>query len=592
MKNKYLKIIYILFLFCVATGSATAQTRPSWVQIKDKPALDIREFGARAGGIIDCSAAFVAANASATAAGVSISVPEGEFLLSSNVTLTADLISYGTLSGSGVTTIIVGASNISVLGGFYGGVRFEALNKNDLNISKATIFNVNGWGISFKGVTNGVISENTIYNIDYESTFLSADGIFIGGCENVLAENNVISDFERIGITSDSLPGVATQTSDHIVLRGNSVSNAHDSDKSASEYNAAIWAENTNNVLIENNNCFDICGNANQTRSVGMKASSVSKPCVQIIRNNRIDDSLLLGSAGTIYVPKITVDNNTFTAQGRTTILVSVDGAFSTLDLIGNSFGDVATSTSAVTSNIYIAPESNTGCLRLSKNTFDTVQSLGSANIFFGGSYKPAKTLISDQHNTVIAGIVSIATGSELVIENSSVYLSSIDGTASTAGFERLIFSNSTLLGDYVAGSKYKTFTGSTFPHNLVLACPGNSDTRAISCTFVGGVTHYAESLSSTFISDCLFTGKISAGVGAGMFATNAIASATRDLLTVSDCVFIMPSPDPLVNNYAIIKNGDSPANSFFTDNMFDTGAAGGFTDVTATSTNNIDFDF
>lgn len=97
-------------------------------------------------------------------------------------------------------------------------------------------------------------------NIRYGTTS-PADGFYVGGCTRSSWVDCVASDFRRIGFVSESNTG----KSDFIVAQRCQAFNANNCDDSATEYNAAFWFENTNNV-----NCIDcigysLAGNSGQT---------------------------------------------------------------------------------------------------------------------------------------------------------------------------------------------------------------------------------------------------------------------------------------------------------------------------------------
>lgn len=81
------KFLTLLLLVC---SLASAQTRPDWLQINNKPSLDIRNYGAIAGDGISDSVAIQAAIDAAAALGRSVYIPSGDFTITTGLTVTYD----------------------------------------------------------------------------------------------------------------------------------------------------------------------------------------------------------------------------------------------------------------------------------------------------------------------------------------------------------------------------------------------------------------------------------------------------------------------------------------------------------------------
>lgn len=93
------KTIILLICLSFVTQLSSAITRPSWLQLQDKPAADIRDYGAVGDGVTDDTAAFT----SALAANSSIYLPNGEWVASGVVIPDTGM----TIVGTGKDAIIV-----------------------------------------------------------------------------------------------------------------------------------------------------------------------------------------------------------------------------------------------------------------------------------------------------------------------------------------------------------------------------------------------------------------------------------------------------------------------------------------------------
>lgn len=58
--KKILSVLIVIFSI-VAGGAVVAQTKPSWLQLRDTPVLDVRIFGADSSGNVPCNDAVDAA---------------------------------------------------------------------------------------------------------------------------------------------------------------------------------------------------------------------------------------------------------------------------------------------------------------------------------------------------------------------------------------------------------------------------------------------------------------------------------------------------------------------------------------------------
>ena len=137
------------------------------------------------------------------------------------------------------------------------------------NGHRVVVRDVRTFNTAAAGVAAYVSDDVRVVNSEVHRVFYganAADGIYFGGCRRPIAARNRVHDFRRIGIVSEGEGGtksVNTRVLDNLIY------NAHDEDDSATEYNAAVWFENTNGGRIERNRAWDIAGNAGQSPGPG-----------------------------------------------------------------------------------------------------------------------------------------------------------------------------------------------------------------------------------------------------------------------------------------------------------------------------------
>lgn len=166
--------ILLCLLLVMACCVCSAQTQPHWLQISDKPLLDIRNFGAKAGDAIDDTAAIQAAFASASAGKGIVFIPGGTFRA-----VNLDVPSNVIIMGTGVNSVIKrhSAGNhipIFGIGSTFGGPGTPDPDDNVKNVViRDLTIDGSGWGgvatyseehsVEFNGVTNLTVDNCHFY---------------------------------------------------------------------------------------------------------------------------------------------------------------------------------------------------------------------------------------------------------------------------------------------------------------------------------------------------------------------------------------------------------------------------------------------
>lgn len=258
-------------------------------------------FGVVADGTTDDLAGLLAAASNAAARGKALWLPgeksyafDGQFLITTSLhsdgatllPLETDGVSWGnTLAAVNATDVIIEGVTVDTTlrtAGIY-------LNACDRCIVRnVTVNNTTDGGIRVFYSDDVVIENAHIEDVRYGSSG-GADGIYFTASLRPTARNNTIHDFRRIGVVCEQ---DGTTNSEDCNVLYNTIYNAHDLDDSVSEFNAAVWFENTDGGRIVGNTIYDISGNAGQTARTpyGIVVSSgQERPSIFVIRDNTID---------------------------------------------------------------------------------------------------------------------------------------------------------------------------------------------------------------------------------------------------------------------------------------------------------------
>lgn len=573
----------LLILFLLIGCVCGAQTRPHWLDIAGAPLIDIRQYGAVDGGVVNCNAAIVAANSAAVASGGTILIPNGNYYIgSTTITISKNLISMGTLTGD--DCILAIASGVRVRGGTYTGVRFQTYQKTNILIEDATISGVTKWGIGLYETTYSTVRDCNISGITYEATLLAADGIYMGTCTHVDIIGNTISNFRRIGITADI-------NSDYIRITGNNVSNANNCDDSATEWNGGIWAESVNNVTVADNDISDITGNAGQTsgRVRGMTvAGNHTATGTQSITNNVIDGLLNVGNSAALpSYANVIVSGNTFTNTTAAEQAISCIGAMQSLTIEKNAFNgfagtNIQFSTIMVGTNIATLTQD---LVVINDNVFNTTHTGGAADVFIFASYPPKKMVISNCKKVQYgAAFKTAATGTFLIVENST-----ISGPASPyamTNFSDMRFNKCVMGGIAVESSANGITSISNSSLSSITATSRASSTfELLNCNISGSILSAMATDSTLIVDGCIISGFGAGGGSGGGILTN-FENTTRTRVFVRGTTFLKPAAS---SGLAIIKNGYAPTNVFTHGNYYNYPVAS-FTDLVGTHTANVAF--
>lgn len=286
-------------------------------------------YGAIGDGVTDAASALEGALASVPG-GVRVYVPPGTFVLSRNVFVTRGDV---TLQGSGFASIIKAKAGFINTGnkglvsfGYSPALGLTAINNvtvRDLTldgnslakaleflyVTRGTISHIQAL---HGGVTHPIVHTETTTDLLIENSTVSGalglfgDGIHMGGAIRPRIINNIVSDFTRIGIVAEE-DSAATNSKD-VLIQGNRIFNAHDA--SATEYNAAIWIENTDGGQIIGNIGENLNNTPGPNPSAGIVLSigGASGSEFQVIGNS------MSGAQTGLYI-NLTETNNVYVSQ-------------------------------------------------------------------------------------------------------------------------------------------------------------------------------------------------------------------------------------------------------------------------------------
>ena len=541
MKSVARTICFNVLLLLFTSASCFGTTAPQWVNIKNKPAIDIREGQVVTGGSVDQSSKVNAVIASATLVGASIHIGTGTVYINGTVTVTCDIISPmrngGFVFGPN-GALLIRANNVRLFG-----LTVDASNYNHAIFSRnpvttshgydntvidsCTLKNTKGSALVLYSSNNSIIQNCFISDVEYDSTLNNADGIIILGGKDNRIENNNVSDFRRIGIALDFDPS-SGETNYGAVVSNNTVYNAHDCDDSAAEWNAGIWLEATDGGTVENNRVYDIGGNPGQAsgRVCGIRlAGSVTNGTSFLISRNSVHmggsgSAIMQGMVGQTNHSLVTVDSNSLASF---TVGVLCQGGSQSAIISNNHFSDVDISTSTSGLVNYRLDYIGNTQLSILNNTkgnirYTDVSSYASDINFV--VYAPQRTHIENQYEWGIScrDFPLSPLGEMLSIKDSKIYLGSLGGIKGISG---RIFSAKNVhfypfpgrdIRPRIAGTYLNfescLFSGDTTP----LVVENGGDAKYVGCHWDDGITIVNETTAShtVVLSGCISDGILS----------------------------------------------------------------------------------
>lgn len=205
-----MKRILLIFLILLIPVSLTAQTRPHWKQISNKPMVYVSDYGAVVDDGDDDYAAIASAAEYAESIGASLQLTGGKYLLSQSLSLpdysnvvgcASATISYLDMTDIDYPLILLG-SNCSVSGLTLFGSGTHLTASGDCEASDYCLISITG--------DNNVVSDCCFLEIDDYGVLIVGDGSLnkIDGCsfENESALTNGVRGRYGVGITTISSP--------------------------------------------------------------------------------------------------------------------------------------------------------------------------------------------------------------------------------------------------------------------------------------------------------------------------------------------------------------------------------------------------
>lgn len=275
-------------------------------------------------GVADDTVALRAAESAAFAAKSILLMPSGTtYLFSGTFQPRVTVVGWGatlkqkdTSANAGLSTLLMSsASGVALVGlkvdsqSKRSGIKLDTCNNVDLYGTFST--NLMFGGHQFYSCSNINVQKCKSTNIIYDPSGSAADGFYARTSRNILFRDCRAESFRRIGFVSE---GDSTTKSDHIKWQSCWAKDASNCDDSATEYNAAFWAENTNNCTMVD------CVGENIASGIGQSSNRVgvfvlggfqNAACLQVIqRCHTIGNSVSVqDSAISIYgaVPGVTV---------------------------------------------------------------------------------------------------------------------------------------------------------------------------------------------------------------------------------------------------------------------------------------------
>lgn len=414
---KRLICLLIIFMSAIVLNGATD---PDWLQIKKAPVVDFRRFLPDTTGSVDCTTKLSDAIAEATTAGGYLWIPPGTYKISGIIAVTTNLLgaSGSVLIGSSQasSTIIAPGSNTIVSGLTLKYARIATeVGADNIIIENNVISDVNFSAIDLMENTNVIVRNNHISNIIYSGS--AADGITAMRSKYITISHNTISDFRRIGIVTDTWDALGI--SDEITICNNNISNAHDCDDSIGEFNAAIWAEFTDNVRIYNNVIADIHTGVGQTsgRVLGINlALGHSKECTQIVEDNTMECGVVVNDAANTYA-NVIIRGNIMDLPDNTSAVTC--GLFKSCTIQSNTIKSNVVGPEASHSLFIVGDTTySSELLVIEDNTWDNTYTGNATDIFFYYAHPPLTTIIRQPKLKLGGFNYAVDADTALLIEN------------------------------------------------------------------------------------------------------------------------------------------------------------------------------
>jgi len=316
-------------------------------------------------------------------------------------------------------------------------------------IENVKVYNCASAGISTYLSNDVTVNECYVSGVVYETGGTSADGIYFGGCKRGVAIDNMVTDFRRIGIVSES-DGTVKSYDTHVI--GNKVWYAHDCDDSTTEYNAAIWFENTNGGVIAHNEAWDIAGNPGQTsgRVNGIVVVGLGTDSDSMVKchHNSLDGANfeLSGSGGYAAIEMLGNETRDSESVGLSKG-ITVGSGLQTLTIRDHHFSGM-TLGNAGTDALILADFSTTVdavALTLDNLTYNNITDAGLSddwahiNVFSGA---PTRLNIVNCNQNGLGIIMRNVAAKNIFISNSSVLIGA--ATYSSLAGETVLIQNST----------------------------------------------------------------------------------------------------------------------------------------------------
>lgn len=257
-------------LIAGASGSANVGFQQSGtgaairtVQAELRERVSVSQFtGVDLTGTTDSTTGMNNAEAAAFARGAILTIPAGSMILytgSFNTRVSVEgngstikQNSSTTIAGNVAGTVVAAASGLTftrlTVDSNLKNTGFAADGKNDLMFRECKAMNCLNLGFGIYGGDHVELWGCTATNVRYYQTGVAggaADPFYFGGCTRSRWIGCIASNFRRIGFVSE---GNGPVKSNQIQAWFCLASNANNCDDSTTEYNAGMWAENTNSV--------------------------------------------------------------------------------------------------------------------------------------------------------------------------------------------------------------------------------------------------------------------------------------------------------------------------------------------------------
>jgi hypothetical protein len=528
LNNRLLALALVILLGI--SGQAYGLTKVPYTMIDDRPTVSPVDFGADNTGATSCVTQIASAQAHAVANGAVLFFPPGTYNVSDSSTASTAITILCDWIGAGSTSVILGESqalncilnigshSLTIANLSLTHTRIDSgtgSGKNDFCADNLWISGVNSFGMRLFG-ERSFVRRCRVNGVIYGDSN-AADGVLLMSAQDSTVEHCDIRDFRRIGVVSDTFSdGTKANNVNFLYNTVASASNCDESDINPddglpSEYNAAIWIENTNSAKIIGNHCSNISGGVGQStgKVTGLTiGGGADASCTVVVRDNVVDGAITVASR--LPNADISIVGNRITrrsVKGSDAGIAAADGAFHSMTVTGNTFvGFTSDSLGSAILSVGTTA-SQPGEVVFGNNKISNTITSNGADIGVILAHTPTRILVFNQPDLTLGSTYATASsGTVFEADTCGIRM----GATNFRTFETQKYNNCTFLDEWnfnPGATASSSYIGCTFLDGVFFGALSSGTADMLSCVVHNGMLAILGSGSSGLISGSRFFG-------------------------------------------------------------------------------------